>query len=447
MNQPPSVRSFSTPLAPAAAALALALGVAGGFVGSASGLVVEGVQVASVEIPRINAAISLLSDPTTPLSAGEPGFETFNVQAFYDTGASGVLVSKETADAIGLPLDAGVEFGDVGVGGIDYFNVSQAVNIHLAPFIAPLGGGADVDNPATFTTVYDQVFTPIRTQVAKTNSDSFIGGLDVFGMPLFQNKTVTMDVRRLHNGELEFMENNVYDSGSVPVGVPAADVHIQTTYADFARFTTTTGGDAPTINDNPFVGGDPFAGGDGVVAGYNGTTTGGSWLFDTGAQASIISEVQAAALGVTYNEASRDTDNPFLEGAPLGDQFTLQIGGVGGTTTVAGFLLDSFTLPTVEGEEITYTNAPVLVADISVEDPITGEQLTLAGILGMNFMLPSFDINTLEANEGPFDFISFDHPSGVIGLTFNPDVVPTPGSGVLLAVGAVALWRGRRRAA
>ncbi|MEM1447234.1 MAG: dockerin type I domain-containing protein, partial [Planctomycetota bacterium] len=121
------------------------------------------------------------------------------------------------------------------------------------------------------------------------------------------------------------------------------------------------------------------------------------------------------------------TETPFLEGAPLGDQFTLQIGGVGGTTTVAGFLLDTLTLPTVEGEPITYNQAPVLVADIAVEDPDTGESLTLAGILGMNFLLPSFEIGTLSANEGAFDFLSFDHPSGVLSLTFNPDVVTLPG--------------------
>ncbi|MEM6854049.1 MAG: dockerin type I domain-containing protein [Planctomycetota bacterium] len=420
MNKCPAVRQIC------AAGL---VGMGGLFVLPSSALVIDGVQVAAIDIPRINAAITLPGDPTSPLTAGDPPFTTFNIQAFYDTGASGVLVAKETADAIGLPLAAGVEFGDVGVGGIDFFNVSEPINIHLAPFISPFGGGQGIDDPVNFSSTYDQVFTNLRTQVAQANSGTFLGGLDVFGMPLFQGKTVTLDPRPLHVGETEFT-TSVYDSGSLPADLPAADLHIQTTYADFSRFTTTTGGEGPTLNDNPFVGGDPFAlagtipDSQAVVAGYGGSTTAGSWLFDTGATASIISEVQAAALGVTYNEASLDTETPFLEGAPLADQFTVPIGGVGGTTTVAGFLLDTLTLPTVEGEPITYNRAPVLVADIALEDPDTGEQIILAGILGMNFLLPSFELGSFSAVEGPFDFLSFDHPSGVLSLTLNPDVVP-----------------------
>lgn len=414
----------------------------------ADAIVIEGIQVAAVEIPRIHAAISLPSDPLSPLTAGEAGFETFNIQAFYDTGASGVLVSKETADAIGLPRAAGVEFGDVGVGGTAFFDVSEEVLVSLAPFTAPLGGGADIDNPATFDQTYSQKFGPLRTQIAQQNSDSFAGGLDVFGMPLFQQKTVTMDPRRVNGGALEFVEVNVYDSGSVPTDVPAVDLNIQTSYSDFSRFTTTTGGAGPTLSDNPFIGGDPFAAdadtGPRIAASYGGATANGSWLFDTGAQTSILSEVKAAELGVTYNEASLLTEDPFLDGVPLADQFQLQIGGVGGTTTVAGFLLDALTLPTVEGEPITYTRAPVLVFDIAVEDPDTNEEFTLDGILGMNVLFPSFDIGNLEAVAGAWNFIKFDHPSGLLSLSYNIEVIPEPAAGMIVIAGVGALL-GRRR--
>ncbi|WP_221435490.1 dockerin type I repeat-containing protein [Algisphaera agarilytica] len=394
-----------------------------------------------MEIPQINAAITLPSDPTSPLTTEGLLGPTFTIKAFYDSGASGVLLAKETADALGVPLASGVEFGDVGVGGIDYFNVSENINIHLAPFLAPFGVGADIDNPATFTQTYNQVFTNIRAQVAQQNSDTFIGGLDVFGMPLFQGKTVTMDSRRFNGGEIEVTDVNVYNSGQLPNSVPDADFHIQTTYADFSRFTQTTGGEGPTFSENPFIGGDPLDAlipGGGVaaantlssipldtqvVASYGGTSSGGSWLYDMGAMTSIISEQQAALMGVTYSEDTLPDGTPFLEGAPLEDQFQLQVGGVGGTTTVAGFLLDTLTLPTVEGEPITYTKAPVLVLDIAVEDPDTGDQLTLAGILGMNLILPNFEINTLDLRASAFDFITFDEPSGLLGLTLNPDVV------------------------
>src|SRR5829696_5507051 len=62
-----------------------------------------GVQNAALDQPIINALLR-------PGAGGEPlsGIDpltdeiSFNIQAFYDTGASGVLLSKETADALGV---------------------------------------------------------------------------------------------------------------------------------------------------------------------------------------------------------------------------------------------------------------------------------------------------------------------------------------------------------
>jgi len=393
---------------------------------SSAALDIQGVQIASVDQPRINAAITLVGSPTSPLTAGDPPFTTFNIQAFFDTGASGVLVSKETADGLGLPLASGVVFEDVGVGGIDAFNVSQDVRIHLADFIAPLGSGGGIDDPAQFTSTYSTTFGPLRTQVAQQNSGTFVGGLDVFGMPLFQGKYVTMDPRRLNNGELELIETKVYDAAAKPAGDPAAHFHIQTRYGDFLRFTQTTGGAGPDLAPNPFIGSDPTAsiggtGGSapGIDVGFNGLSATGNWLFDTGAQASIISEQQAALLGVTYDPATVGTANPTLLGAPLADQFQLTIGGVGGTRIVAGFLLDTFALPTVEGRPIIYHQAPVLVIDITVQDIVTLDTVTLDGIFGMNFLFPSFNPSSFEIVGGAFDFITFDQTTGLIGLTLR----------------------------
>src|SRR5256885_16599113 len=85
---------------------------------------IEGVQPAALDQPRVN--IHLRRDPRgSPLSAKANGESTINVQAFLDTGASGILLSKTTADALGVkPESAGkddVVFHDVGVGGGDRF--------------------------------------------------------------------------------------------------------------------------------------------------------------------------------------------------------------------------------------------------------------------------------------------------------------------------------------
>src|SRR5207244_4391539 len=125
----------------------------------------------------------------------------------------------------------------------------------------------------------------------------------------------------------------------------------------------------------------------------------GNWLLDTGAAASIISMAQASNLGVTYQAGHLpgppDTATPVLEynGAPLPDQFVLQLGGIGGTESIAGFFLDSLLVRTQEGSatvdsnpnNLHFTHAPVLVGDITVKDPATLQTLTLDGIFGMNF--------------------------------------------------------------
>src|SRR5678810_595780 len=91
---------------------------------------IEGVQPAALDQPRINVLIRI--EPNgKPLMAKANGEEGFNIEAFLDTGASGILLSKQTADALGVkPAMAKtpdgksqpVVFTDVGVGGGDTFH-------------------------------------------------------------------------------------------------------------------------------------------------------------------------------------------------------------------------------------------------------------------------------------------------------------------------------------
>lgn len=431
----------------------------------AAALDIEGVQNAALDQPRINAAIRL-PGATGPLSATvEDPFnggttETFNIQAFYDTGASGVLVSDETADALGLPREPGVVFEDVGVGGSEFFDVSQPVEVLLANFTAD----TDVDNPATFSATYNRSYGPLRTQVVQHPSTLGIP-LDVFGMPLFQGTTAVFDARALNQVE-GTLETRLYNSGSVPSTVPAADYRVQMDFGDFARFTQTSDpAKAPAMSQNPFIGqnpvdlldgGSPDPGAEGVRTTHNGQTRETSWLFDTGAAASIISEDVAGLHGVTVEYEMISTpdgpeERPYLEqdGQRIVDQFYLAIGGVGGSRTVAGFWLEELALPTMEGEEIVFKRAPVLVANITVADPLTDESLTLDGILGMNFLVASAFIDSSspfpfpdDITAGAFDFFTYDQTSNVLGLTLNPAFVPEPASlGLLLAASLMLIRR------
>jgi hypothetical protein len=84
-----------------------------------------------------------------------------------------------------------------------------------------------------------------------------------------------------------------------------------------------------------------------------------NFLFDTGAQVTVISTRDAMALGV-------DLQHP---------EFSTLLEGVGGSQRVAGYTIPELDLPTSDGGSIQFKTVPVFVADLGPE---------LDGILGMN---------------------------------------------------------------
>lgn len=84
-----------------------------------------------------------------------------------------------------------------------------------------------------------------------------------------------------------------------------------------------------------------------------------SFLFDTGAQISVISTAMAEALGL-------DLSNP---------ETTITVQGVGGSEDVAGFTLAKLDMPRRDGGMLEFTEIPVYVLDVAPD---------IDGILGMN---------------------------------------------------------------
>lgn len=400
---------------------------------------VSGVQAAALDQPQIHALFKSTASGA-PLTASDGmGGTSFDVQAFLDTGTSGMLLSQETAQGLGIASSTyqgqTVTYADVGVGGAELFDVSTPVYTSLAPFIPT----ADVDNPATYTSVYNQNYGPVRTQINRTPADDLIGPLDILGMPLLQNKVMVMNPRPVEN--LENMYTWVYNPGTpfnagavdTNPGIPTTNRHVKLSYGNFTRFSqvTPTGAAGPNLNANPFIGPDPTRAlltnpppdttpPVQLTQGTHSTT--GSFLFDTGAAASFISVNLANQLHVHYKAGTYNTDNPVLvddNGTPLPNQFVIPLGGIGGTLNAAGFYADSLTLPTVEGQGIRFLKAPLLVADVSVQDPVTQQTLTLDGDFGMNFLVASADISTgfpTDITAGAFDWEVFDQPNGLLGL-------------------------------
>ncbi len=378
----------------------------------------DGVQPAALDQPRVNLVVRRGPRGRPLMADGAVG----NVEAFLDTGASGVLLSEHTAAALGVTREgtgpAEARFHDVGVGGGDAFAVSEPVCISMA--------ATDGDD-------YRQSFGPVRAQVGPLGGGlmdllarQLIGDLDVAGMPAMAGRVVVMDARDV-NKVAGKIRATVCDPRRD--AIPRTCRHVRLSYATFDRFTTTTPPTAvpPALAANPFIGPNPLkpAAADRtppIVAAINGRRSTGSWLLDTGAATSMISRHQAEALGVTYAAGTVNSDDPQLIGVPAARQFTMTVGGIGGTKKAVGFYLDRLTLTTTEGRPITYLHAPVLVTDITVHDDRAGTTITLDGVFGMNFLVASAkltegslpDIEHITA--GPFRWIVFDQPRGLLGL-------------------------------
>jgi hypothetical protein len=453
------VQTTSTAAAALAAASMLLFGTAGATD-------IFGVQDGALDQPRVNLLLrSSAGGP--PLSGIDPisGDPSFNIQAFLDTGASGVLLSKETADVLGVTRTPGVTYEDIGIGGSSQFQVSQPLFVGVAPFTPSL----DINNEAA----YNQGFGPLRAQVKPDDADFLVGPLDVVGMPVMQNKVVVMDPKPVDTlGDL--MRTYLYNPGTPfrpatadsDPGIPATNRSVALTYASFSQFSRLTPANAegPTQSPNPFIGPNPLAKIDpnvpagsvpGIKLKLGNKEATGSFLLDTGAQASIISKDMAAQLGVRERPGTPagsapvlerfDPAHPELPGTELPEQFLLTLSGIGGDQTAAGFFLDSLLVRTTQGNaandndphHLRYIHAPVLVADITLMDPLTLKTLTLDGVFAMNFLVASIFVSeplTLgDTNPSPYDWIVFDQQAALLGL--NVAAIPEPVAFIILLVG------------
>jgi hypothetical protein len=399
---------------------------------------IVGVQMASMDQPRVSVMLRRSSNgaPLKAKTGADAGLakmlgidagpdQTATFAAYLDTGASGISISKTTADSMGIgvltagarPQSPRILFHDVGVGGTDEFHVSEPLHLSWGAYQAL--GGSEAEG------AFRAMGGPWNCQIGPLSGggllESMVGSIDVVGMPAMMNKVVVIDPRAV-NTFSDVMKVQILDADSrTKAKVPATNRHVQLSYDDFGPFTFTTPANAtrPVIAPNPFIGPGPVTRGNtpAIVVRHGGKSSSGGWLLDTGAAASMISVKQAAALGVTYKPGTR-----VLEGVPIQKQFTLTIGGIGGQKKAAGFMIDEMHVPTREGDDLIYRNVPILVNDISVEHPTTKQKVTLDGVFGMNLLVASAAISEGLAPdigqmaEGPYDLIVIDHVNKLLGL-------------------------------
>ena len=128
---------------------------------------IEGVQPAAMDQPRIFVCLRREARGAVLQTQGKD--VRSGIEAFLDTGASGVVLSSDTCGQLGIGIEKtpdgkDVTYDDVGVGGSEKFTVSQPLFFALAPY--PNG-----DDPTNF----DKPFGPIRAQIrAESGIDDIV---------------------------------------------------------------------------------------------------------------------------------------------------------------------------------------------------------------------------------------------------------------------------------
>jgi hypothetical protein len=321
--------------------------------------------------------------------------------ALFDTGSSAITFSaKDQAafTAAGLQLPIAIKGGGIvaGLGGAQVGDVAaagaiQADGLHAATLsfddtgkgsfsftfgsqsiIAP-GMQAFVGTQAASPTVQSILGTPILSGSATTPS-GYAAVVEMQGVtfdlsPMAAGLIVTLpDVRFAAPGTSLFPASGTTDPVRIPLALIGSDNH------------TNPGND---ISESPIPVQNDVSVSSGSVSIAN-----QRFLFDTGAQISVISTALATTLGL-------DLSNPA---------FTATVNGVSGPTTLKGYVLSSLSMPQSGGGTLLFQNVPVFVLDAG-----SG----LGGILGMNLF------NTATAMV--YDPYGSSGASFSVSFSLNPD--------------------------
>jgi hypothetical protein len=460
---------------------------------------ISGVLPNSIGLPEVNVVLRPTAGAPPYSGLDFLGDEFENLRMIYDTGASGVILFEGPALALSIPvaqsMGTDVVFEDVGVGGSTTFGVSDPIHMSTGNFVQ------DPPDPYTSDDDYPRQDPDLRLQLGPPGSAAlFLWDFDqlgIVGVPAMADRVSVINPKLAEVSLDELTPANTIHTYLYDPGVPAESgpgmltphLRVELTLKSFDRFTqiTPAGAMGPTLGENPFIGPDPLAALEGasalpttppgITVSLGGSEATGTFLLDTGSQITSISSAMALTLGVRYwgpGDPGYDPGSPATlvfdaDGSLVPDQFTVDISGTGGTTTIAGFYADSLLVRTLEGDpandsdpaHLNFVSAPVYVQDIELQDPVTLDTFTFDGIFGTNYLMGSGNLLALSGfavpfREGPFEWLVLDlaATTPTLGVLFPaPLALPVPISpalhlvlaGLLGTLGAARLARARTR--
>jgi hypothetical protein len=253
-----------------------------------------------------------------------------------DTGANSTLTFRSAVNEMNQsPPTYQVEgqFQEIGVGGFQLFDIS-------APYRFDFAGYDGIRNTLLDTRILSDA----------TRDLSLFGPWGIKGMSAMTERYTSLDF----TGWINFDLNELFMKTSFPETLPQHNGPRYTLSVDnrvnFSPDNYVIAGDhTPIWADLPFFEAELL---------NNGNLSSGNFLYDTGAQVSIISSRMAMELGLDSNQDGVLDQND----ASFARMET--VGGVGGMITVPVFLIDEVHIPTDEGPDLVWTDLQWLVLDI-----------------------------------------------------------------------------------
>lgn len=371
----------------------------------------------NIALDQPRAAVELLADVDPGPgqqweSVGPSVFNTF----LLDTGANSVLAMATAVNDLDPDLYATQgEFVEVGVAGVHELDIS-------VPYRFDFAGTSGIRH----------TLDDARILSDPDNDFSMFGPWGLVGMPAMVGRVTSLDMTGWSGGGLGL--DDLYMKTEFADDVPAEPTPPGTSHRyavpvdnrlAFDPLDQVVYGDPPVWGDVPFLTAIPT---------HNAVGQAGNFLFDTGAQISVISEHLALDIGLDSNGDGQldELDDSFVT--------TETVGGVGGQVTAPVFAIDEVHLPATRvasGEEVelVWTDLQWLVLDIATPpdqprlDGVFGSDLITSGWF-YAFFSPGSPDGYIDRMH--FDFRDMANGTGTIYFDLNAgvDQVTVPGPGV-----------------
>jgi len=336
----------------------------------------------ALDQPRVAVAVIDANAPGGPRNFGPGLFNEF----LLDTGSSSMLVAGlafEELDAEGYQVVA--QYNELGIAGVGLMDVSAAYEFNFA--------GTD-GNPFAI----DEDIRLMSTQ----QTQSFGSYMGIVGMPAMIERTTSLDMTVWSGGNVELMVTSFSHAPPSPAG---DRFQIPLTLKHFPQNGQILPTDPlPSAAPLPMI---P------VEMRMPGHTVPGQFVFDTGAQLSVISTATAAALGLDA-DGDGNFDNEALD--------FIEVQGISGSVFMPVLAAGSLSVRSLDGTKLVWTDMTVGVLDI---DPDIPGEPPIDGIFGSDLLTSGWFEALFGGPDGYFNQVHLDfrdsaNLNGTMLMDLNP---------------------------